>query len=177
MVGVSLAFLASAAGTPGAYDHYRFFAHDTLRGGEEEQVRNTIKFFSSTLAGFYALGGATADGLNLFPAEKMIKRRTFQDIENWKVRGKLLVMDRDRSVVREVRFIAPDRAVAVVDENWFSQYQDRKSRQEEADKIANFITVRYFLRMVGGKWMVVEYAVYPQGEPLPPFPLQSVAKW
>lgn len=177
VAGLVFAFIAAAFGSPGAYQYYCFKTRDYMREREALQIRETVKFFSATIAGFYATGGATSAGLNMFPADRMIKRRIFQDINNWMGEGKLLVMDRDRSVVKEVKFIGPDRAVALVDENWFNVYQDRKTRRQISAKKANFITVRYFLKKMWGRWIVIEYYVYKQGEPLPLLPLERLALW
>ena len=174
--GILLAFIASAFGAPRAYEYCSFMTRPELREREEGQIKSTINFFSSTLAGFYSIGEPTSAGLNQFPAEKMIKRRLFQDIKSWKDEERLLVMDRDKSTVRSIRFVAPDRAVAVVDENWFSAYQDL-SRRPVSDKKADMITVRYFLKKTGGLWIVMEYEVYPQGDQLPSFPEERFAKW
>lgn len=175
--GTLLALIASAAGKPGAFEYYRFKTGSFPREQEAAQIKDTIKFFSSTIAGFYATGGATPMGLNLFPSEKMIKRRIFQDINNWKGDGKLLVMDHDKSTVKEVKFIAPDRAVAVVDEKWFNVYQDSMTRRPISSKKANFITVRYFLKKMWGRWIVVEYEVHQQGESLPLLSPERLAGW
>ncbi len=173
---VLLAFITSA-GAPGAYDHYRFMTRPEVREAETEQVKGAIRYFSASVAGFYSRGGTTPEGLNLFPAEKMIKRRIFQEMQNAREAGKLLVMDRDRSTVKDVRFLAPDRALVVVDENWFNAYQNIVTRRPISDNKANFVTVRYFLAKTGGNWIVVEYAVYPQGKPLPPLRAERLAVW
>lgn len=174
--GLLLAFMASVAGAPGAYEYYRFKTGDFPRDRETAEIKSTIKFFGSTLAGFYSTGGSIA-GLNIFPAEKMVKRRIFQDLRNWHDTGKLLVMDRDKSVVKQVQFIAPDRVIATADEDWFSVYQDYKTRRPISGKKANLITVRYFMKKQWGKWIVVDYEVHIQGEPLPPLSDERLWKW
>jgi len=174
--GLLLAFLTSVAGAPGAYEYYRFKTGDFPRDQDTAEIKNTIKFFSSTFAGFYSTGGSMA-GLNVFPAEKMVKRRIFQDLRNWQDTGKLLVMDRDKSIVKHVTFITPDRVVAVADEDWFSVYQDFNTRRPISGKKANLITVRYFMKKQWGKWIVDDYEVHIQGEPLPPLSVERLRKW
>lgn len=175
-VGVVLAFIASAAARPGAYEYYRFKTGNFPREMESHEIRNAIKNFSSTLSGFYASGGIVA-GLYGFPSEKIVKRRIFQDIRNWQEQGKILVMDRDTSTVKHVAFIAPDRAAVVVDETWFSVFQDATTRRPISVKKANVITIRYFMKKMWGKWIVADYEVYPQGMQLPPVPVESFLKW
>ncbi len=161
--------------SPGAYEHYRFKVHGDQKLTEIQAVRETIKLFSASMAGFYATGYMA--GLVQFPADNLVRRRIFQDIRNWEQTGKMLVMDRDKSTVREVKFIAPGLAVALVDENWFSVYQDRATRRQISGKKANFIVVRYYLKKQWGRWIVIEYEVHQQGEQIPPVPVDKALKW
>jgi hypothetical protein len=131
--------------------------------------------FSATLAGFYATGYMA--GLVAFPAENPIRRRIFQDINNWEQAGKRLVLDHDRSTVPEISFITPDLSTAVVRENWFSVYQDIRTRRQISTKLANMITVRYYLRKQWGRWIIFEYEVYPQEEKIPPAAVGQVLRW
>jgi len=107
----------------------------------------------------------------------MVNSRNFHDLNLWLDNGKFLAWDRDKSVVTEVRLLSPDRAIAVVDENWFIQLSDKVTRRQILMKKSNFISVRYFLKQIGGVWIVVEYEVYPQGEPVPPVPAERLVKW
>lgn len=174
IAGFVLALIASFV-EPGAYDHYRFTMDYDLRQQEAEAVKDTIKIFSGTLAGFYATGYTA--GLRQFPAENPIRRRIFQDIRNWEQAGMLLVMDRDRSTVKEVRFITPDLSIAVVDESWFSVYQNLQTRRQISEKKANIITVRYYLKKEWGRWIVFEYEVYEREDKIPPIAPERVLKW
>lgn len=169
-----LACIVSFA-SQGAYEFYRFQINQTARLLETEGVKRTIKLFSASLAGFYATGYVS--GLNLFPAEKTVKRRIFQDIRNWEESGKKLVMDRDKSEVRSIIFLAPDLAVAQVDENWFSVFQDRQTRRPISPKKANIVTIRYYLKKKWGRWIVIEYEVFRRGTQLPLVPVERVLKW
>ena len=174
IAGLVLALLASFV-EPGAYDHYRITVDYDRRQQEAEAVKDAIKVFSGTLAGFYATGYTA--GLRQFPAENPIRRRIFQDIENWEQSGMMLVMDRDRSVVKEIVFITPDLAIAVVDENWFSVYQNLQTRRQISAKKANIISVRYYLKKEWGRWIVFEYEVYEREDKIPPLTPERVLKW
>lgn len=174
--GALLALLVSFAAISGAYEHYRFRINYSLKAEETAVIEKTIRFFSSTVAGLYATGGIVTF-LNIFPAEAVVKHRLFQDIGSLKAAGKLLVMDRDKSTFRKVTFIRPDRVIAVVDENWFSVYQDYKTRRQISEKKANLVTVRYFLQKKWGKWIVADYDVYPQGLTLPQVPEERMMSW
>lgn len=176
VVSLILAFLCGFASHRGAYDYYRLKTGNFLYDNEVREIKSTVKLFSDTVAGFYATGGSVS-GLNMFPAEKMVKRRIFQDINTWKDSGKLFVLDRDKLAIKEVKFISPDRAIAVSDENWFSVLQDSQTRRQISGKKADFITVRYFLKKMWGKWIVGDYEVYPQGEILPPLTVERLAAW
>jgi len=174
VLGLLLALIVSF-GAHGGYEHFRFYAHGYLRQQETANVEATIKLFSSSVAGFYATGYTV--GLKQFPADNMVKRRIFQDIRNWEESGKFFVMDRDRIAVRNVEFLAPDMAVALVDETWFSVFQNRSTRRPISEKQANILTVRYYLKKKWGRWIIFEYEVFPQGKPLPPVPVDMVLKW
>jgi hypothetical protein len=173
-VGLIIACLLSFL-RPGAYDHYRFYTHGYLKKQETEAVKGTVKLFSSRISGFYSTGFVA--GINTFPAEKMVKRRIFQDIRNWEESNRLLVMDRDKSTFKQIIFYAPDTASAEVDENWFVVFQDRLSRQYISAKKGNILTVRYYLKKKWGRWIIIEYDVYNQGDKLPPVPVERVLKW
>lgn len=174
--GVLLAFIASVAGMPGAYEYYRFKTGNFPREQEISGIKNTIKLFSATVAGLYASGGIVA-GLNTFPAEKLVKRRILQDIRMSKNEGKLYVMDRDKSKVNDIKLFSPDRAIAVVDEDWFGVYQNSVTRRQISGKKANLITVRYFLKKMWGKWVIVDYEIHARGEALPSVTAEVVLKW
>jgi hypothetical protein len=174
--GLILAFIASIIGRTGSYEYYRFKIGNFPKEPEAAEVTRTIRFFSSTLAGFYTTGGLAA-GLNTFPAEKLVKRRIFQDTRNWQEQGKVLAMDRDTSSLKQLIFVGPNRAVVVMDEAWYSVFQDAETRRPISLKRANLITVRYYLKKMQGLWLVVEYEVYPQSSPLPPMALESFLKW
>lgn len=175
LTGVVLACIASFA-LRGGYEFYSFKVHGHQKQAETEEVKKTIKFFSGAIAGFYATDGSLA-GLNLFPAEKGVKRRIFHDIRNWEANGKLLVMDRDKSDVRKVLFLAPDLSVAEVDEKWFSVFQDRITRRQIAEKNVNIVTVRYYLKKKWGRWIVIEYEVAKQDGGLPPVNAKRALQW
>ncbi len=176
IISLALAFMAGFVSHKGAYAYYRLKIGNFHYDSEVQDIKSAVKLFSDTVAGFYATGGGVS-GLNIFPAEKMVKRRIFQDINTWKDSGKLFVLDRDKLVIKEVKFITPDRAIAVSDENWFGVLQDYQTRRQISGKKADFITVRYFLKKMWGKWIVGDYEVYPQGESLPPLTAERLAGW
>lgn len=174
IAGFFAALVASVV-QPGAYDFFRFTIDSEARGQETEAVKDTLKLFHGTLAGFYATGYTA--GLTQFPADNLVRRRIFQDIRNWEQAGKILVMDRDKSTVKEISFITPELSMALVDENWYGVYQDLRTRRQISEKKANIIAVRYYLKKKWGRWIVFEYEVYPQGEPIPPVTVAQVLKW
>lgn len=171
--GFVIALIASLA-QPAAYDFFRFNFEYARRQQQTAAVRDTIRLFSASMAGFYATGYTA--GLVQFPAENPIRRRIFQDLRNWEQSGVFLVMDRDKSVVREVTFVAPDLAVVLVDESWFSIFQDSRTRRPVSDKKANVLTVRYYLKKQWGRWIVFEYEVYEREDRVPPVRIEQVLK-
>ncbi len=166
-----IALVTVFVSVPGSFGYFRFYLGNYDIKGETASVRNTIKLFSASISGFYASGGSP-EGLNYFPAEKLIKRRIFMDIDYIKKTGMVLVMDRDKSDVKQITFIGPVHAVAVVDEAWFNEYQDYETRKKLSNKKSNIITVRYFLKKMWSKWIVVEYEVYGRDDKIPPVPVE-----
>lgn len=161
-----LGVIAAIASTPGGWQQFKFRIGNYNREGETRDIAQAIKLFSASIGGFYATAGDLG-GLNAFPAERMIKRRIFQDININMQAGKVLVMDRDSSELRKVHFIAPDHAIAVVDESWFMQFQNVADRKPVSDKKANFILVRYDMKKIFGRWMIDVYDVYGLDDTIP----------
>lgn len=168
-IGVALgaALLTILLTVPGSWARLTHGLGNYDREGETRSIKDTLKFFSATIGGFYMSGGSLS-GLNLFPATSSVKRRILLDLRTLADANTVLVADRDRSTVREVLFPGPDSAVAIVDEAWFMQYQNAATRKAVSEKKANFITVRYSLKKNWGKWLVSDYEVFGMGEPLPP---------
>ncbi|MDA8084226.1 MAG: hypothetical protein M0024_11270 [Nitrospiraceae bacterium] len=86
-------------------------------------------------------------------------------------------MDRDRSTFRKITFLSPERAVAIVDESWFIVLQNYTTRRQISGRKADFVTVRYFLKKMWGRWIIVDYEVYPQGEVPAPLPADRLFSW
>jgi hypothetical protein len=182
------AFTAAAAGflcamaavlalTPGSWTQYRFETGRYDYEQEKAQVASSLKLFSATLAGFYMTGGKVGEGLNIIPAASLIKRRIFMDINMYTNSNVIFVPDRDRAEVRGVTFLSPVHAVAVTDEDWVNVYQDLQTRRPRSGKKFNSITVRYYLKKLGGKWVILDYEVHTRGEALPPVPADKVVQW
>lgn len=176
VLALFLALVAAIVTTPGGWAHFKFTVGNFDRDGEMLDIQDTIRLFSATVAGFYVSGG-NLTGLNMFPAEKMIKRMVILDIRVNAEKGRLLVLDRDRSEVRNVLFGGPTHAAAVLDETWFMQYQDAVTRRPLSGKKANVITVRYILKKMWSRWVVVEYEVYGRNDEIPPVQRERFARW
>lgn len=174
--GFLLAVAAVMYTTPGSWTHYRFATGRYDYAAEKEEVRSSIRLFSASLAGFYMTGGSL-DGLNAFPAERMVKRRIFMDLNNLKMNGSLFIPDRDKTEFRDIRFLSPVHAVAVTDEDWFLAYQDLQTRKPLTTKKHNPVTFRYYLKKQWGKWIVLEFDVFSREETLPPAPVEKIVQW
>lgn len=176
LLALFLGLVALFATIPGSWAHFKFTIGNFDREGEMLAIEDTLRLFSGTVAGFYASGGNLA-GLNMFPAEKLIKRRIFQDIEINLTNGHLLIMDRDRTVVKEILFSSPEHATVVRDEAWFLQYQEAATRRPLSGKKANLITVRYLLKKMWGRWIIVDYDVYGRNDAVSPVRPERLARW
>lgn len=180
-VRLACAALAAAvafafATTPEGYLNYRYALGNYSRAAEDRAIRETIKLFSATAAGIFLTGGGM-QGINILPAEQLVKRRIYQDTRFLADMGMVLAHDRDRSDVREIRVLSPFHAVALVNEAWFLAYQDIFTRQLLSNKKADIITVRYLLKKNGGRWGIVDYEVYVREDEIPPLDTARFLKW
>ncbi len=138
--------------------------HD--KAAVEKNVVETLNLFNRNFATFFNTGGNLA-GLNEFPAAKMIKRRVFQEISDWKKKNQLLVYDKDSFEIENMQLVNHVTAVAVAKEVWFLNVQEMGSRKKLSPVKANPIQVRYFLKKVDGAWRVVEYEVFGSRDDIP----------
>lgn len=179
-VSLVLAVIAAAATvlvtTAGSWDRLRYTVGAFEREAEQRNISETLDLFGATYAGFYVTGG-NPEGLRLFPAEMLIKRRIFMEINTYREAGVVYALDRDRSELKDIQFLDLAHAVAVADESWFMMYQDAATRRSLSAKRAMFTTVRYFLKKRWGKWNVLEYEVYGRDDTLPPFDRRRVIAW
>lgn len=176
VAGALLAVIVVFAATPGSWAHYRFLTDRYDFNAEFDEVAASLKQFSATMATFYMTGGPTEE-LNAFPAERALKRRIFIDISNYMQDGVVLVTDRDETKLREISFLDPLHAVAVTDEDWYLAYQDAARRRPLSTKKLNKVAVRYYLKKQWGRWIVLDYDVFGQGDMLPAVPVEKVVRW
>jgi len=141
----------------GMYDHEK----------EAKAIEETLKLFNRNFASFFNTGGSLA-GLNEFPAANMIKRRIFQEINDWKKNNQIIVYDRDVFELESVDLLSPVSAVAVAREVWFLTIQDRDTRKSLMSGVkANPIRVRYVMRKENNNWRVFEYEVFGVDDDIP----------
>lgn len=133
----------------------------------EKEIRETLRLYNKIYASFYVTGGGL-EGLNEFPASNMIKRRVFQDINDLKAKGLILMHDLDRLSVMDVVFHGGGRAVALTEENWVLGYRDADTMKLRGAVMANPVKVRYYLEYGDNRWMVEHYEIYSMGETPPP---------
>ena len=176
VAGALLAVAVVFAVTPGSWQHYRFLTDRYDFNAEFDEVAASLRQFSGLMATFYMTGGPTEE-LNAFPAEKMLKRRIFIDISSMIRQGVILVTDRDATVYREIAFLDPRHAVAVTDEDWYLAYQTAVGRRPLSTKKLNQVTVRYYLKKQWGRWIVLDYDVFGQGDTLPSVPAEKIVRW
>ncbi|UCH45756.1 MAG: hypothetical protein JSV11_03350 [Nitrospiraceae bacterium] len=144
----------------GAYDHEMFV----------QEIEQTLKLFNRNFASFFNTGGSLA-GLNEFPAANMIKRRIFQEIDDWRKNNQIIVYDRDVFELESIDRTSPVSAVAIAREVWFMTIQDRGTRKSIMSGVkANSIRVRYRMRKEGDTWRVTEYEVFGVEDTIPVIP-------
>jgi hypothetical protein len=133
---------------------------------EEQAVEETLKLFNKHFATFFNTGG-NLEGLNEFPASNLIKRRIFQEINEWKKKNQLLVYDKDSFEIEDITLFNSVTAIAVAKEVWFLNVQERDTRKKLSPVKANPIRVRYLLKKLKGMWGVVEYEVFSNEDDIP----------
>ncbi len=165
--GVILALILSFFANHNALMNLRFHLglYDTPT--EEKKIEATLKLFNRNFATLFNTGGNLALSLNEFPAANMIKRRVVQEINDWAGNNKVLVYDKDVFELEKIDLISPERAMAVSREVWFLNVQNRKNRSEKSGVKANPIRVRYLLKKIDNKWLVIEYEVFGKDDDIP----------
>jgi len=139
--------------------------YDNEKG--EKEIEETLKLFNRNFASFFNTGGSLA-GLNEFPAANMIKRRIFQEVNEWKKNNQIIVYDKDVFELENVDLLSPVSAVAVAREVWFLTIQDRDTRKSLMSGVkANPIKVRYLMGKEGDNWRVIEYEVFGVDDDIP----------
>jgi hypothetical protein len=133
---------------------------------EEKAVEETLKLFNKHFATFFNTGG-NLEGLNEFPASNLIKRRIFQEINEWTKKNQLLVYDKDSFEIEDITLFNSVTAIAVAKEVWFLNVQERDTRKKLSPVKANPIRVRYLLKKLKGMWGVVEYEVFSNEDDIP----------
>jgi len=171
-----LALAGALTSVPNPWQFIKYKVGIFDKAGETQAVRDSIKQFSASIAGFYASGGSI-QGLNMFPADNTVKRRIFLDIQINRESGFVLVADRDRSDVKQITFSDTNHASAIVNEAWFMQYQNIGTRKPVSDKKANYLTLRYLFKKIGGKWIVMDFDVYGRNDSIPPVQQERLAAW
>ena len=134
---------------------------------EEKKIEETLRLFNRNFASFFNTGGSLA-GLNEFPAANMIKRRIFQEINDWKKNNQIIVYDRDVFELESIDLMSPVNAVAIAREVWFLNVQDRETRKSLSRGVkANPVRIRYLMKKDGDNWRVLEYEVFGVDDDIP----------
>jgi hypothetical protein len=166
--GIALALTLSFFLNKDGLVHLRFKLGLYDKAALEKSVEDTLKLFNKNFATLFNTGGETAFALNAFPAENMIKRRVFQEINEWNKKNRVLVYDKDVFELEETVLLSTGRAVAVAREVWFLNVQNRQNRREKSGVKASPIRVRYYLEKVNDRWKVMEFEVFGKDDAVPP---------
>ncbi len=145
-----------------AYLRYHLGLYDLKK--EEKLIKQAIKQFNIDYATIFNTGGTTYV-IDEYPAANLVKRRTYQEANIWARQKMVLVYDRDKTTIEDIRFYGPFRAVVVARELWFLNFQDIKTRDYLSPLKADRIRVRYLMKKVPDKgWIVQDYEVYSDKE-------------
>jgi hypothetical protein len=166
IAGMMLAIVISFLSHDNAIQNVMFRTGLYDRETEKKTVQETLKLFNRNFATFFNTGG-NLSGLNEFPAENMIKRRIFQEINKWTKNNQIIVYDKDVFEIESIDFPDPDRATAVTREVWFLNIQEKETRKHLSPVKASSIRVRYIMKKIEGNWRVLEYEVFADTDDIP----------
>jgi len=124
-----------------------------LAKSEQAKIAETIKSYNFILSDFYASGGVPSL-LDQFPATKTVKHGVFRDLGYIKSAGRVLVYDHAASTPKKITLTSPDRAEAVVFEEWNYMYQSLGDRKPLSRPQGFGQGFRYTLIREQGKWLV-----------------------
>lgn len=155
---------AAISGHPVHNLKFRLGLHDesAMKNGIEQALRQ----FNRDFATFFNAGGPTSI-LGTFPADNLIKRRIFQEIQYWDQKNIVIVYDKDAFKIEKITLSGPDRAVAIANEIWYISAQKADTRQPISTLKRSPERIRYFLKLVRGQWRVTEYEVYGETDSIP----------
>lgn len=139
-------------------------AKRALTEPERQDVLETVRLFNSIWRDFYATGGIPTM-IDAMPATKMVKHGIFRDTGFLLQNERYLVYDLARAVPLEVTSDAPDRAEALLWEEWNYVYQERATRRPMAQVKGMGQGFRYGLARHDGRWAIDRWA--PEDVPAP----------
>lgn len=139
-----------------------------LEGADRDAVLETLEAARRIEADFFASGGAPAL-LNDYPATKALKHRVFRDIGFLRDRGLVQVQDLAEAIPVSLAWTAPDRAEALVYEEWNHLLQRAEDRAPASELKGMGGGFRYGLRRSpAGRWEIVSWE--PEDVARPPGP-------
>ena len=165
--GIILAFAVSLFSHEQGLRNLGFHLGMYDREKVEKELGDTLKLFNRNFATFFNTGG-NLTGLNEFPADNMIKRRIFQEINKWSKEKQLIVYDKDSFDIERIDLPDPGSAVVLAREVWFLSVQEKETRKTLSAVKANSLRVRYIMKKIDSSWRVVEYEVFADEDEVPP---------
>lgn len=160
------AFISVAATSSNPINNLGFHLGLYDKAGMKKNVEVTLKQFNRDYATLFNTNGPTAI-LGSFPADNLLKRRIYQEIRYWDQRNSVMVYDKDTVKIERIDFPAPDRAVVVAHEIWYISAQDADTRKRISTLKRGRERIRYIMRLVQGKWRVMDFEVYDEKDLVP----------
>jgi len=166
LAGIILSSFVSFFSHENSLENLGFHLGFYEKAAEEKAIEETLKLFNKHFATFFNTGGSL-QGLNEFPAANMLKRRVFQEINEWSKKNQVIVYDKDHFEIETIKMLSSLTAVAVAKEVWFLSVQDSKTRKHLSQSKAITIRVRYLMKKIDDKWGVLEYEVFSEKDDMP----------
>lgn len=123
---------------------------------EEDAIKATVHLYNKIYTDLYVSDGATLR-LDDFPASKFLRHEIYKNLGFLRDRNALLVYDMASIEFVDIKGLTPDRAEAVVFEEWNYQYKNRKTRVPTSRLKGMGKGFRYLLSRDSDRWKVIDY--------------------
>ncbi len=163
---VAAALVAAAAVNEHPFYNLMFRLGLYDRAAVKQNIELTLRQFNRDFATLFNVAGPRAV-LGAIQADNLIKRRIIQEVTFWDGKNMVMVYDKDTFNIEKIELPRPDRAIVVAREIWYISAQDAATRRPVSTLKRNPERIRYLMRMVGGKWQIMEFEVYGENDSIP----------
>ena len=172
ILGALLALCVAMLIKHGSVDHLKYSLGLWDKEAARKEVLAALDSFTQYYSKFFNTGG-DLEGLGVFPAANLVKRRIVQDINAWTDQNLVLVYDKFGFEVESVEVLSPEKSLVVTKESWALMVRQRDNRSIGKGMQSLSMRVRYIFGREAGIWKVQEYEVYTIDDDIQPFKERS----